>query len=283
MRAEDAVDLPEEDFRRTRRYLAPWVFALPAGLEATTYPPPSDLVGEQEWSGVVDLATDVALKTSSYEGSRLTRLCQLESEWIFSMPPVGGSPFMEEPALLAGEEFDALVFNALHGWYRQALSCLRNALETLAVAAALAAANDSRTFASWRRGRQISFGRSRRLLRDSDVGRCVDVDAAPQSIFGDGPDAWLKARYGRLCSYAHGQAGYSNADFWMSNGPIFVRSALALVEAEFRETLALSYLLLRIGWPGYSVSSGAQSLLDGDHEPWARFDGVLRAWILSPA
>lgn len=45
---------------------------------------------------------------------------------------------MDELALLAGEEFDALVFNALHGWYRQAIGCLRNGLETLIVGAALA-------------------------------------------------------------------------------------------------------------------------------------------------
>jgi len=37
---------------------------------------------------------------------------------------------MEEVSLLAGEEFNALVFNALHGCYRQAIGCLRNAMLT---------------------------------------------------------------------------------------------------------------------------------------------------------
>ena len=120
MNDDDAIDLPEDDFRRIRRYLAPSCFAL-TDYEDDDYPPPSDLISREAWDGIVDVATDVSLWTSSHTGSVIDRLHGIHSDWIFSWPEVGDAPFIEEAALLAGEEFDALVFNALHGWYRQAL------------------------------------------------------------------------------------------------------------------------------------------------------------------
>jgi len=89
---------------------------------------------------------------------------------------------MEEVSLLAGEEFNALVFNALHGYYRQAIGCLRNALETLIAAAGLAVTGNQELFDRWRNGeRQIGFGQARAWLRDSTAGRQVESDAAPHS------------------------------------------------------------------------------------------------------
>lgn len=280
MQDEDAIDLPSDDFRRIRRYLAPWVFFWPDGDEPKTYPPPSDLVSRNAWDGVNDLPTDVALRSSSYEGSVIERLHQLESDWVFSWPDLGDAPFMEEVALLAGEEFDAVVFNALYGWYRQALGCLRNALETLVIASALAVRNDKSKFDEWRAGtREVKFGNARELLRDSAAGKQIESDAASESVFGDADTAWVKDRYSRLCAYAHSQSGYNNADFWESNGPVFVPSALTLVEAEFRETLALSYLLLRLGWPNYEMGPGQPALLGGPHGNWAKYEGLLRKWL----
>ncbi|MHB8394332.1 MAG: hypothetical protein ACYDC5_07495 [Candidatus Dormibacteria bacterium] len=280
MQDDDAIDLPSDDFRRIRRYLAPWVFFWPDGDEPKTYLPPSDLVSRHAWDGVNDLPTDVALRSSSYAGSVIERLHQLDSDWVFSWPDLGDAPFMEEVALLAGEEFDALVFNALHGWYRQALGCLRNALETLVIASALCVRNDKSKFDEWRAGtREVHFGNARELLRDSAAGKQIESDAASESVFGDADTAWVKDRYSRLCAYAHSQSGYNNADFWESNGPVFVPSALTVVETEFRETLALSYLLLRLGWPNYKVGQGQPALLGSSQGNWAKYDGLLRKWL----
>jgi hypothetical protein len=77
---------------------------------------------------------------------------------------------MEEPALLAGEEFDALVFNAMHGYYRQAIGYLRNALEILTVAAGLALTNNQALYVAWRAGQEISYGQAVAWLRD-DIAR----------------------------------------------------------------------------------------------------------------
>ena len=63
----------------------------------------------------MDLPTDVALKSSSYEGSLVSRLRELHSGWIFSWPDEDDAPLLHEAVLLAAEEFDALAFNAPHG------------------------------------------------------------------------------------------------------------------------------------------------------------------------
>jgi hypothetical protein len=47
-------------------------------------------------------------------------------------------------------------------------------------------------------------------------------------------------------------------DFWQSNGPIYVPDAFPVVEAELRETLALAYLLLKVGWGGYVPREGCR-------------------------
>ena len=79
---EDAIDLAEDDFRRARRYLAPWNFAWPGDDDRTsTYPPPSDLVSSEAWDGIMVLPTDVALKSSSYCGSVVARLYELHSQF----------------------------------------------------------------------------------------------------------------------------------------------------------------------------------------------------------
>jgi hypothetical protein len=176
MKADDGIDLSKHDFRRLRRYLAPWFFL--GGdddddydkAKGKTYPPPDDLVSEEHWDSVMVLPTDVALKTSSYSGSVLNRLDGLHSDWVFSWP------------------VDALVFNALHGYYRQAIGCLRNALETMIVAAGFAVTGNMAMFEEWSTtGRQIDFGQARAWLRDSALGKQVDVDSATNSVFGDAP------------------------------------------------------------------------------------------------
>ncbi len=280
VKQEDGVDLPRDDFRRLRRYLAPHLFASSDDDEPETYPPPSDLVPEEKWDHVMTLPTDVALRSSSYEGSAVSRLATLESQWIFSWPDIGEAPFMEEVAVLAGEEFNTLAFNALHGYYRQAVGCLRNALETLMVAASLAVTDNRYVFDRWRKGEhQIDFGQARAWLRDSAEGKAIEADISPHSVFGNVDSSWTKARYARLCAYAHSRAGYNNADFWESNGPVFVPRALVVVEQEFRETLALCYLLLRLGWSAYRPGPGPQGIITGPTNGWEKYEGLLRTWL----
>ena len=158
MKEEDGVDLD----RKTFGCLAA-IFTPSCLLEATTtnvYPPPDDLIHEKAWDGIVVLPTDVLLKSTSYEGALVARLWSLHSDWIFSWPEVNTAPFVDEVSLLlVGEEFDALVFNAVHGYYRQAIGCLRNALELMTTSAGLAVTNNAALFKKWQEdGQEISFG-----------------------------------------------------------------------------------------------------------------------------
>jgi hypothetical protein len=276
----DRVPLPDSDFRRERVLLSPSVFFWPDG-EPDEWAPHKDMINRGAWDGIVGLATHVALMSSGYAGSVFTRLNQLNGDWTSSWPDPGNAPFMDYPVLIVGEEFDALVFNALHGYYRQAIGCLRVALEVLATAAAFAVTGDTTAFKAWQEGRiEAKFGRARVLLRDSAEGHRIDAAMSPGSVFGDADDSWLNVRYKRLCDYAHSRAGHDNGGFWESNGPLFVRRALDTVEQEFRETLALCYLLERLGCPGYTPGQGQPALLNGPQKGWSRYDALLRSWLL---
>ena len=275
MKKSDGVDLKSGDFRKARRYLHPKHYAL-----TSRYSPPTDLIKERDWDGLMVLPTTVLLESTSYTGSLVSRLYRLHSKWLDSIPQEGTAPYMEEVALLACDEFDALVFNAAHGWYRQAIGCLRNALEMLTIAAALSVTNNKPLYVQWRQaGKEIGFGQGRAWLRDSTLGQQVEADAAPEAVFGDVATSWTKSRYRQLCAYAHSQSGYNNADFWESNGPVYSRTALEVVEREFRATLALCYLLLRLGCHTYTPGPAQAHLLAGPQVGWTQYDGLLRKWL----
>jgi hypothetical protein len=53
-----------------------------------------------------------------------------------------------------------------------------------------------------------------------------------------------------------------------------------VVEGEFRETLALAYLLVRLGWPAYTPGPGQPNLLAGIQTGWAKYDALLRKWLM---
>jgi hypothetical protein len=275
---EDRLSLPEGDFRRERALLAPHVFVLPGDKPDF---PPRDLVPQDDWSGVMDLPTDVAIRTSSHQGQVFASLHHLDSGWVFSWPDPDKAPMMDEPMLLAGEEFDALVFNAVHGYYRQAIGCLRNALEVMTIATGLALTKNRRLFERWRSGQEISFGQARAWILESKPGAAIEQAAHPHSLFKKDDNAWLCRLYARLCGYAHSRAGYNNADFWESNGPIHVPKALDVVELEFRETLAICYLLLKLGWPGLGSTDGIRQVLGYSGDSWREFLPLLSAELLA--
>jgi hypothetical protein len=114
--------------------------------------------------------------------------------------------------------------------------------------------------------------------RDSREGGRIDAAVAPSAIFGNNPNHWIKRRYARLCAYTHGAPGNNNMDFWKSNGPIFVPEVLPTVETELRETMALAYLLLQVGWSdGYEPTEGIRNLMSGAAIGWQEYQLFLVA------
>jgi hypothetical protein len=275
---EDRVQLPADDFRRVRALFAPHLFADPGtGHEI----PPSDLVNREAWEGVIDLPTDVLLRTTSHEGSSVDVLHGLGSMWTFLTPmEEQQAPYLFEAALLAGEEFDALAFIALHGYYRQALGCLRNALEVLTVGAGLAVTNNAALFTRWRNGHEVKFGNARDMLRDSTEGLRVDRLAPPAAVFNQRVHgAWLDRLHGRLCGYAHSRAGFNNMDFWESNGPVHVWGVLDRIIAETRETMVLGMVLLRLGWPGLTMTPEAREAVATVDDSWRDMAPAVNAFL----
>ena len=240
----DRVRLKRLDFRRTRAFFAPHVFALGGDVPD---PPPTSLVEVEVWRHAMDLPTDVALRTSSYGGATIGRMAALSSAWLFSLPDPGRST-VEEALLPAYEEFEALIFNAIHGCYRQAAGCLRNAFELMTHAAAFVATGNQQGLEDWRDGLiEPTVGNSRAEIFRSPLGVQIEALVAPASIFSSVSTAWSKRLYRRLCGYAHSRSGYQNADFWESNGPVWVPRALETIERELSETLLYSAVCLRLG------------------------------------
>jgi hypothetical protein len=232
----ERVPLAADDFRRERALLAPHLFADPGSGDE----PPTELVSQDRWEHVIDLPTDVLLRTTSHEGRAFNYLADLSTLWTFITPmEEHQAPFLFEAALLAGEEFDALTFIGPHGYYRQAFGCLRNALEVLTVGAGLAVTRNQALFDRWRDGETVPFGNACDWLADSTDGNQLDEMAAPAAIFRrKDPQTWITRLYARLCAYAHSKAGYNNMDFWESNGPVHVWGILDRLVIETRETIA---------------------------------------------
>jgi hypothetical protein len=258
---EDRQHLDKDDFRRERIWLAPSAFALSDGDD----PPISDLVSEEVWDNLLHLPDDVAIRTTNWIGSKVGLLHEVSMQWLRATPvDPDGAPYAPEPAFLAAEEFEALEFAALHGYYRQALGCLRNALETMTHAAALAATSRKDDFAAWRNGDlELRFGESRRAIGASWIGMQIEGNLDGAWLFGDlKAGGWLAILYRRLCAYAHSQVGFNNADFWQSNGPVYRPNTYVLVIDELRETIAVSYVLLRVCWPTFNLPADLSLLLD---------------------
>jgi len=258
---EDRQHLAADDFRRERVWLAPSAFALSDGDD----PPISDLVPEEIWDHLIHLTDDVAIRTTNWMGSRVKLLHEVSMQWLYATPvEPEGVPYAPEPAFLAAEEFEACEFAALHGYYRQALGCLRNALEIMTHAAALAATERSVEFAQWRNGElELRFGVSHADIAASRIGITIEANMSCGSLFGAlSGGGWLARLYRRLCAYAHSQAGFNNADFWESNGPVYRPHAYDLVIDELRETIAVCYVLLRICWSDFQHPADLSTLLD---------------------
>lgn len=131
-----AAHLPETDFRRERMGLPDEAFAVG---HAEPLIPPTDLIDRKVWSHVISLPDDVALSTSSHQGSHINWIYSMYNQWSDATYLESRSgPYLFEAASLATEEFDAVIFNSLHGYYRQALGCLRNVFEVLAHATSFA-------------------------------------------------------------------------------------------------------------------------------------------------
>jgi hypothetical protein len=217
-----------------------------------------------------DLPTDVLLRTTDHLGTVVRDMHEQWSAWIFAMPMEQKmAPFMFDAVLDTSDEFAAAPFIATHGWYRQATAGLRNALEAMACAAMFAIRNDKRLFYDWRAGKhEPKFGNAIDLLAQDPALAAIEQRLGTPALFSSKPDGVLRDSYAKLCRYAHSRAGHTNGDIWQSNGPVFIGSAVIEFWHDFCDTVALCYVLLKIGWPALSLPDTARPLFKFADERW---------------
>lgn len=219
--------LPLDDFRAVRIVLEPDDFAFSSGDE----PPPSDLIDEKTWHGITVLPDDVSIRTSNHHGSLLKTLYDLWGAWIEA---VGWDQDpLHDTILDATDEFQAVTFNALHGYYRQAIGCLRNALEQVIIGTYCQVCGKANEFTQWRAGQvQVSFGQACDGL--AGAASVQPLNAHIRTTLGDSifdqktkanPGGWARRLYSELSDYSHTRPGCTNVDMWASNGPIYVYEA----------------------------------------------------------
>src|SRR5438105_891924 len=108
--------LPVSDFRAIRKVLDPEDFA--DGPEGPD-PEPTSLVSEEAWDDIVLFPDNVAIRTSSYHGHWLGFLVDLRRAWTDAIGWTEDEVY--ETMVYSMDEWDAVAFNASHGFYRQAI------------------------------------------------------------------------------------------------------------------------------------------------------------------
>ena len=247
---ENLRSISEGSYRARRAYLADHCFLeVPGGGAA-----PSDPLGAEQWAHLMDLPTDVLLRTTDYLGSMLDDMQTQAYTWLCSIPiEPSAAPFVFDALIDAHDEFKAAPFIAAHGLYRQATAALRNALEVMAHAVRFAVRSDQQGFDNWRNGSgdPPKLGNSVDLIGVDPTAAAIEATLSDGGLFGVRPDGVLRSLYTNVCRYAHSLPGHTNADIWKSNGPVFIPRAFTGFWLDFCDVLLACYVLFKIGYPGH--------------------------------
>jgi hypothetical protein len=266
-RPEDRRPISEGTYRERRAYLADHVFLEVPGGNA----PPGHLLGAEQWAHLMDLPTDVLLRTTDHLGSMIEDMQTQAHAWLEVIPPdPPETPFVFHAYLDAHDEFEAAPFIAAHGLYRQATAALRNALEVMTHAVRFAVRNDQQGFERWRDGRADppKFGNSVDLIGADPAVAAIEATLAGSGLFGIHPDGVLRSLHDNVCSYAHSQPGYTNANIWQSNGPVFIPRAFTQFWLDFCDVLLVCYVLLKIGYPGLNLPDVTDGIAGNAGDTW---------------
>jgi hypothetical protein len=251
-----------EDFRQRRFKLPPEAFALGPEEE----PPPSDLIDERTWQGIVVNPDDVSFRTSDHHGRALRFAYDVWGDWVTLVLDVQG--LVSDPpndalaltCLNTTDELQASIWAALTGFYRQAIGGLRGAVEGALVGAYFRIVPNPDLFEEWVEGAregQLWVKEIRRaLLAVGDPwGHFETEDASLLSRSG-----WVNSLYGRLSAYGHARPFYTddggrqvpttNVEMWLSNGPVYVEEAFRLWANLFLDAASMCVLMSGVSEPG---------------------------------
>jgi hypothetical protein len=252
-----AHPLPLNDFRALRFVLDPDDFARSDGKPD---PEPFDLIAQEVWETLTMLSSDVSIRTSNNHGKLLA---SEQGLWATLVEAVIDDPrdAVLSAILDVADEFHATTFDLLHGFYRQAASSLRSALELILDGAEKALTSKSgshqpSTFKFQRTARTIRGAERAKRIDDALEARC------DRTLFGRPPDkGWIGDLYGRLCDYAHARRGHTLGDMWQSNGPIYVGEAVQNIHLLFVETYCAVCVLACLGQASLRLPRRARGVL----------------------
>lgn len=259
-------ELHETDFRARRMVLEPDDFALTDGKPE---PSPTDLVSPKVWHSIMDIADDVAIRTTSHQGSRIGLLHELWGAWLEVMPT---SCIVGYAMLDCSDDFAASILLLLHGFYRQAVGTLRSALEIMVFACLCQLTGDRKGWRAWEAGREeINFAQSRHRLQKTDAVRALEDRAnatTGRTMFADknrpDPGGWVTSLHSHLSGFIHARGNSSNARIWRSNGPIYSALGMRTGYHSYLETYVLLLLLAKIAHPSLAMPCEADILFAYD-------------------
>ncbi|MGA2085247.1 MAG: hypothetical protein ABSG60_07005 [Terracidiphilus sp.] len=252
------------DFRAVRVILEPDDFAL--GSDKPD-PPPSDLIADKTWHGIMDLPDDVAIRTSDHRGKVLGEVYWLWGRWIEATGETEDALF--SPMLDAHDDLQASLFDSLHGYYRTAFSALRNVIELMTIGAC-GALTRTPLYKEWRNGTtEFKFGTACDLLSNeaSLVTFNEGMKAAGHQSLWDAKRAELPGGYSRrlyrnMCDFSHSRPGFTDGDLRCSNGPIFVSSVFWDWYLAYLRTTSLCSILMFLARPSGDRSAFADLFTD---------------------
>lgn len=278
--------MPLEDFRAVRIILEEADYALSSGIPE---PPPSDLIPEDTWRSLIVLPDEAAVRTSNRHGTLLDILNQLAGTWSVC---VGNSEYPDPVGLAMIEvinEPDASLYTMLVGFYRQAIDSLRIILDAVCVGAYCQLTTQNTLLHNWLDGNEeIKFNAAATGLHGASETKWLHdhllhtvhfgfIDQANRGLAY--PGGWVRQLYQKLSKYSHGRPLYNNTGLWQSNGPIYVGRAVAIVTGLFIETLATSYIIVKLCRPDFELPTEAREVFEVDvlYLPdWAQISEAAR-------
>ncbi len=153
----------------------------------------------------------------------------------------------------SADDLAAALFNLVHGFYKQSIASLRNALETMVFACECELSADSGSWGAWQKGEELKFKEVYERLRTRlkfSVLEDRGHQATGASIFPLINDvtgkAWARNLYQRLSKFSHARGDSTNAQLWDSNGPIYSVQGMRLAYHAYLETYALLVLIAKV-------------------------------------
>lgn len=246
--------VPLDDFRAVRVVLEADDFAYAPG---DPNPPPEDLVDKATWGDLVTLPDTVAIFTSNNHGRELRLMSDLWGECIEDFcTELNDETFYG--FMNASDEFQAATFNALGGYYRVAIGCLRSSLESITIATYCQARAAKSEYEEWQKGeRDIGFGEACDKLITAQCVQPLSKALLTQcgtDLFrqgqGKGQAGWVRRLYSGLSNYSHSRPGFDAAQMWGgSNGPIYEKGAFRWTHRLWLQTLGTCFVLVKLVRP----------------------------------